>query len=72
MTDRIVDLSKLELPNCEKCNSPSKKLIGRTMDVEGPGKAGVLFDCHNKKCRARRHEIGRFIVRMEAAHEVPE
>lgn len=49
MTDRILDLSKLELPNCEKCTSPSKKLIGRTMDVEGPGKAGVLFDCHNKK-----------------------
>lgn len=61
----IIDLSDLELPDCQKCQHPSKRILARTIDLEGPGIPGVLYKCDNKKCRARRYAIGNFLFNGE-------
>ena len=61
----ILDLNHLELPDCEKCRDPSKRIFARTMDLEGPGVPGVLYQCNNKKCRSRRNVIGNFLFMGE-------
>jgi len=57
----IIDLGNLELPDCESCRDPSKRILGRTMDLEGTGVPGVLYRCDNRKCRSRYNAIGNFL-----------
>lgn len=61
----IIDLDDLEFPECEKCRDPSKRILGRTMDLDGPGMPGVLYQCDNKKCRGKRYAIGNFLFTRE-------
>lgn len=37
-------MNHLELPDCEKCRDPSKRIFARTMDLEGPGVPCKLHD----------------------------
>lgn len=37
----IVHLGALTLPDCERCNDLSKRVLSRTMDLEGPGVRGM-------------------------------
>lgn len=61
----FIDLGKLKLPDCESCREVSKRIFVRTMDLEGPGVPGVLYQCDNKKCRNRRNAIGNFLFMGE-------
>ena len=60
----IVDLNKIGLPDCKSCTDPTKQILARTMDVEGAGIPGVLYTCTNRRCRARRNEIAKYITRV--------
>ena len=59
----VINLDTLELPDCEHCNHPSKRVYAKTMDLEGPGIPGVLYHCENRKCRRKWDAIGSFILR---------
>lgn len=56
MTDGgIVDLTDedfLMSPDCHSCVEPTKRVIGKTFDIEGPGMVGVLYECDNHRCKA--------------------
>lgn len=62
----IVDLNKIDLPDCKVCTNATKRIRAYTMDVEGPGIPGVLYSCENKRCRDKRNEIAKYIMRVEA------
>ena len=62
----IIDLNKIDLPDCQACTAPSKRILACTMDVEGPGMPGALYFCENRSCRAKWNEIAKYIMRMEA------
>ena len=55
MTDgNIVDLTDedfLMSPVCHTCTEPTKRVIGKNFDIEGPGMVGVLYGCDNCHCR---------------------
>ena len=55
MTEKnIVDLTEedfLMSPDCHICREPTKRPVGKTFDVEGPGRVGVLYDCDNLRCK---------------------
>ena len=61
----IIHLKALTLPDCERCKDLSKRILSRTMDLEGPGITGVIYKCDNKRCRQRRDAVARFILRIE-------
>ena len=56
------------LPDCEACTEASKRVLARTMDVDGPGVPGVLYDCSNVPCKARKSAVGCYILRKEIAN----
>lgn len=62
----IIDLEKDPLfSDCESCKEPSKRIAARTMDIEGPGVPGVIYDCDDKKCKERNNVIASFVLRRE-------
>lgn len=61
----IIDLNKIDLPDCKACTDYTKRISAYTMDVEGPGMPGVLYSCENRRCRAKRNEIAKYIMRVD-------
>ena len=62
----IIDLSALALPDCEECDEPSRRIVGKTFDVEGPGRVGRLYRCDRpEKCDA----VARYLLRMARSRE---
>lgn len=53
-----------QLPDCDSCKAPSKRIAGKTFDVEGPGKVGLLYDCDNIVCKRKRDASASVIVRQ--------
>lgn len=62
---KIVDLNKTNLPDCKACTDATKRISAHTMDLEGPGIPGVLYSCKNRRCRAKRNEIAKYIMRVD-------
>lgn len=52
-----------ELPNCETCQDVSKRVIGKTIDLEGPGKVGMVYDCDNQECKRKNNAHMSYIIR---------
>ena len=50
----LIDLTSDDFPECETCNEPSKRTVGKTFDLDGPGKVGTMYDCDNRACNALR------------------
>lgn len=53
------------MPDCDSCRDPSKRIMARTMDLEGPGQKGILWTCDNKDCRRKKNAAGSYILRRE-------
>ena len=68
MTD-VVDLTDFENPDCKGCNDPTKYIAGKTFDIEGPGRVGVMYACENSRCRAIRNAKNLFLVHSMRAEE---
>lgn len=51
-------------PDCDSCKDPTKRIAGKTIDLEGPGKVGLLYDCDNIVCKRKCNAIGSVIVRQ--------
>ena len=65
----IIDLEKDPLfSDCASCKEPTKRVAAKTFDVEGPGMPGVIYDCDNRPCKARRNTVGAYILRKEIAN----
>lgn len=60
----MIDLLKYEGPDCSKCKESTKKIIGKTFDVEGAGMIGNIYMCDNKKCRKRKEAIEIYQLRL--------
>lgn len=60
MGENIIDLLNIEAPDCAICEENTKRICGKTFDIEGPGMVGVLYDCDNKKCKNRKMNIELF------------
>ena len=54
-----------ELPDCEACEEISKRLIARTIDLDGPGKVGRLYSCDNKVCAKKKWAAFGYLLRKE-------
>lgn len=50
----MIDLTSDDFPECENCNEATKRIVGKTFDVDGPGQAGTMYDCDNGACNALR------------------
>lgn len=61
----IISLDTDLLPDCAACQEATKRVLARTMDVEGPGVPGVIYGCDNRPCKARRNAVGAYILRKE-------
>ena len=59
----IINLDDDLFSDCESCREPTKWVAARTMDVEGPGMPGVIYDCDNRRCKARNNAIASYILR---------
>ena len=71
MTD-VVDLMDFENPDCKGCTDKTKRICGKTFDIDGPGKIGAIFTCENRSCRAIREAKNLFLVNsMRAEKEEP-
>ena len=60
----IINLGAGLLPDCAACTEASKVVAARTMDLEGPGVPGVIYDCENRACKARKRAVGAYILRV--------
>ena len=58
-----------EFADCDTCQDVSKRVSGKTFDVEGPGKVGVIYDCDNKKCKRKNNIHVSYIIRKETYGE---
>lgn len=63
MDRKLIVLSDLEIPDCEKCAEKTKKIIAKTFDVEGPGIVGNIYSCYKKSCRAKKNVIALYHLR---------
>ena len=54
-----------EIPDCETCQDISKRVIGKTIDLEGPGKVGAVYDCDNRECKKKINSHISYIIRKE-------
>lgn len=50
----LIDLTSDDFPECESCNEPTKRIVGKTFDMDGPGKVGAMYHCDNRACNALR------------------
>ena len=57
-----------EIADCDSCKEVSKRVIARTIDLDGPGKVGKLYDCDNKYCKKKRGISLSYIIRKEIAN----
>lgn len=64
----IITLDAGLLPDCAACQEATKRVMARTMDVEGPGVPGVIYTCDNRPCKAKRNAVGAYILRKEIAN----
>lgn len=64
----ITTLDASLLPDCAACQEATKRVMARTMDVEGPGVPGVIYTCDNRPCKAKKNAVGAYILRKEIAH----
>lgn len=60
----IIDLATLPEPDCDGCNEPTKFVVGKTFDVEGPGRVGALYGCGNRRRKERCDRIMRYFLRV--------
>ena len=60
----LIDLTAV--PDCKTCADPTKYVIGKNIDLEGPGQVGVLYGCKNRLCRDKRAFLLRRIISDEA------
>lgn len=61
----IINLGVDILPDCAACQEATKRVMARTMDVEGAGVPGVIYTCDNRPCKAKRNAVGAYILRKE-------
>lgn len=62
----IIDLENDPLfDDCETCNDPTKRVAGKTFDVEGPGKVWVIYTCDNSRCKRKQNAIASYVIRKE-------
>ena len=54
-----------QFPDCDKCNEPTKRATGRTIDFGGPGKFGLLYSCENKTCQKKQAAACGYHIRKE-------
>ena len=66
--DEIINLGVDLLPDCEACTEATKRVLSRTMDVDGPGVPGVIYTCDHRPCKERRKAVGAYILRKEIAN----
>lgn len=64
----IINLDVGLLPDCAACQEATKRVLARTMDVDGPGVPGAIYDCSNMPCKSRKNAIGAYILRKEIAN----
>ena len=50
----LIDLTSDDFPECESCNEPTKRIAGKTFDIDGPGQVGTMYHCDNRACNALR------------------
>lgn len=50
----LIDLTSDDFPECETCNEPSKRTVGKTFDLDGPGQVGTMYHCENRSCNSLR------------------
>lgn len=50
----LIDLTDDDFPECESCDEPTKRIAGKTFDLDGPGQVGMMFHCENRACNALR------------------
>ena len=47
----LTDVDFLLSPDCRTCQEPTKRVTGKTFDLEGPGMVGVMYGCDNYRCK---------------------
>ena len=50
----LIDLTSDDFPECKDCQEPTKRAVGKTFDLDGPGRVGTAYHCENKRCQALR------------------
>lgn len=60
---KIIGLAEIEAPDCPMCKEKTKRISGKTFDIEGPGMVGVLYDCKNERCKKQKREVEAFQLR---------
>lgn len=55
----LIDLVDGPFPDCDTCDEPTRRKVGTTFDVDGPGVVGTLYHCDNRKCQALRYGMVR-------------
>ena len=50
----LIDLTSDDFQECESCNEPTRRIVGKTFDMDGHGKVGTMYDCDNRACNALR------------------
>ena len=60
---KLFDLTAV--PDCQSCADPTKYVIGRNIDLAGPGQVGVLYGCKNHVCRKKKAYLLRRILNNE-------
>lgn len=63
----VIELSQIEAPDCSKCKETTKRVIGKTFDIEGPGMVGIIYDCNNEKCKSRKEALELYQMRSIGA-----
>lgn len=61
--DNVTELSQIEAPDCSKCKETTRRAVGKTFDIEGPGMVGIIYDCDNEKCKILKEAIERYQLR---------
>ena len=64
---KLIELTAV--PDCKTCADPTKYVIGQNIDLEGPGKVGVLYGCENRVCREKRKYLLRRIMNYGKGNE---
>lgn len=59
----IIDLTTLEIPDCDTCADPTKYKCGKSFDANGPGSVSAVYRCGNVKCKRRKDRIMYYILR---------
>lgn len=62
-SEKVVDLTDFEHPDCKACQDPTKRVAAKTFDLEGPGQVGVIYTCENMPCRRVRNAKDLFLIR---------